>query len=251
MQKLGSKPRSDAPSPRSGQTQLSLWKVKLEGDWSGGEIDRILKLFNRLLAEADGESISELFNGQQTILHHSGWPGRVGRTRGADVYLDNDWTDWTLAHELGHRWNNAWNRQPEKRLRKTIRAGHLEWLTKGLRQFEKWLERTLKRLGFEGHLDWRALWYQPGDAPPPCGVDRNFNASEDLAESFAATLFQEDAQKRSRRAAERLGNLGEKWNWPSQFPKFSATPRGQTMLMLLKKLSAEEENPHQTDNPAA
>lgn len=251
MQKSGSKQKSTVPKPLAGKAQLSLWKVELDGDWSRGEIDRIIKILNRLIAEADGKSISELLNNQQTTLHHSGRPGRVGHTRGADVYLDKDWTDWTLAHELGHRWNNAWKRQPEKRLRKTLRAGRLEWLMKGLRRFEKWLERALKPLEFKGHLDWHKLWYQPGDAPPPCGVDRNFNASEDLAESFAAIIFQENAQNRSRRAVKRLGAHGQKWNWPAQFLKFSETPRGQVMLRLLKNLVAEEEYPYQTNHPAA
>ncbi len=251
MTALGKKSKLPDPSPNPAERHLSAWNVKLEGDWSQQEIDRIVMILLRLSERAGGRSIPELFNGQPTILHHSGRPGRVGRTRGCDIYLDDDWTDWTLAHELGHRWNNAWRRLPERGLRKTIRAGKLEWVKKGLRRIEKWLENLLQRLGYKARLDWHTLWYHAGDAPPPCGVDRNFNASEDLAECFAATLLQEDAQRRARKAAERTRGIGEKWNWPSQFSYFSATPRGQLLMRLLKDLSTKQENPQQTNCPPA
>jgi hypothetical protein len=232
---------------RSQETRLSQWNVLLDGDWSRQEVDRIANVFQRISEGAGGKPISTLFNGQTTFLQHSGRPGRVGRTRGAYIYLDKDWTDWTFAHELGHRWNNAWNRQPERLLRQTVGAGKLEWLKMGLRRFEKWLEKLLRRLGFNGRLDWRALWYHPGDAPPPCGVDRNFNASEDLAESFAGIIFQDDAQNRAQQASERMGHLGERWNWPLKFAKFSATPRGQSTIHLLNTLTAKEKGPDQAN----
>ena len=225
---------------------FQLWQVRFEGNWSRHEKYRILNILQRLVDRSGKKSIPKIFNSQAITLHRSSRPGRVGRTRGGDIFLDNDWTDWTFAHELGHRWNNAWNRRPEKRLRKSIGAGKLEWLKRGLRQVEKVLEKALRRLGINRHLDWRALWYHPGKAPPPCGVDRNFNPSEDLAESFAATIFQQDARIRARRAAERIGRLGKKWDWPAQFHQFSLTPRGQSMLELLSSLSAKEEHAQET-----
>jgi len=232
------KPNPSGALPQ--ELQLSRWKVQLDGEWSQQEVARLYQVFQRLSQESGGRAIPVLFNGQITVLHHSSRPGRVGRTQGADIYLDNDWTDWTFAHELGHRWNNAWRRQPERLLRQTVRAGTFEWFKRGLRRFEKWLERILKRLGFNGRLDWRALWYHPGNALPPCGVDRNFNASEDLAESFAATIFQKDAQKRARNAFERIGQFADRWNWPKHFPQFSATPRGQSIKLLFNQLPEEE-----------
>ncbi len=225
----------------------SQWKAQLVGEWTEQEMARIMGIFQSLAEQTGGKPVSEHFNGQPTILHHSGRPGRAGRTRGADIFLDEDWTDWTLAHELGHRWNNAWDRQPEAHLQKMVGAGKLEWLKKGNRQFAKWFEKFLRRLGVKARLDWRALWYHPGNAPPPCGVDRNFNASEDLAECFAATILQEEVKARAQRAAQRLGGFAENWNWTSKFPNFSATPRGQTVMMLLKELSSQQENSQQTD----
>ena len=226
---------------------LALWKIHLAGDWSRHEKYRILNIFQRLSHHAGGRSIPALFNGQSTTLHHSGRPGRVGRTRGSDIFLDDNWTDWTFAHELGHRWNNAWHRQPEKQLQRMVGAGRLEWLKKTLRRFTKSLEKMLIGIGLKIHMDWHAFWYHPGEAPPPCGVDRNFNASEDLAESFAAIIFQEDAQKRARRAVERIGKFGKRWDWPSHFQNYHATPRGQAMGALLRRLPAEKHSSNQAD----
>ncbi|MFW5713405.1 MAG: hypothetical protein ACOCYU_01910 [Brevefilum sp.] len=238
-------------SSHPADTLLPHWQVSLEGEWSRHEKYRILNVFQRISQQSGRKPIPEIFNHKSTAIHHSGRAGRVGRTRGGDIFLDDSWTDWTFAHELGHRWNNAWNRMPEKRLRRIIGAGKVEWLKKGLRQFEKWLELALKSLGFKSRLDWRALWYSPGKAPPPCGVDRNFNASEDLAESFAAIIFQKDALNRARRAAERIGSLDESWNWPSMYPDFIATPRGQSLKTLLNHLSPKENNPQQAKRPSA
>lgn len=239
--------RSNRPDESYGEGLLSLWHVHLEGFWTRQERERILKIFRRLVEGSGGISIPRLFNHQAILLHHSGLPGRVGRNRGADIYLDEDWTDWTLAHELGHRWNNAWKRQPERRLRKSMFAGKLDWLKRVLRQFEKWLERTLRKLGWKSQLNWQALWYHPGNAPPPCGVDRNFNATEDLAESFAAIIWPEKAEQRAQRICGRLEGLGEKWNWPLHFPNFEATPRGRFMIQLFSQLSSNNNDLQKTD----
>jgi len=243
----GKKPQATPKPAHYANGMLALWQIRLEGDWSRHETYRILNVFQRLSEQSGGKSILEIFNGQSTTLHRSGRPGRVGRTRGQEIFLDEDWTDWTFAHELGHRWNNAWDRQPEKRLQRMVGAGRNEWLRKVTRRLIISTEKALNRLGITARLDWRALWYHPGEAPPPCGVDRNFNASEDLAESFAAMILQEDAQKRARRAVERMGEDGKRWDWPSQFQNYPATPRGQSVALLLKNLPAAKENLRQTN----
>lgn len=221
--------------------RLRAWGVYLEGEWTPDEITRILSVFQRLSELAEDREVCGLFNHQPTIFHRSGRPGRVGRTRGSDIFLDNDWTDWTLAHELGHRWNNAWGRQPEKNLRRAMQAGNLEWLKRTLRLFEKWLERRLRDLGIKSRLDWQALWYKPGKSPPPCGLDRNFNASEDLAESFAGIIFPERIKERAKKAAGRFKKSRAVWDWGQQFVSFTATARGETVLQTLRK-SHDREN---------
>jgi hypothetical protein len=251
MPETGKKSNSAPPSAINRKALLSQWKVELAGEWTAEEVDRIFQIFRKLSKQSDGRSIQELFNGQTSLIHYSGRPGRVGRTRGADIYLDNEWTNWTLAHELGHRWNNAWGRLPEVDLRKTIDAGALEWLKKKIRRVLRWVEQFLSRLGIQSRLDWRKVWYHPGSAPPPCGVDRNFNASEDLAESFAATLLPEEVKVRAERAAMRIAGVGQNWDWTAHFANFSATPRGQSVLKLLKDLTSQQENSQQSDCPAS
>jgi hypothetical protein len=223
--------------PLQPKDQLSRWGATCIGDWTAEENRRIRDVFLRLAVLTGGEeNLNAVFNEQTTSIHHSGRPGTAGFTRGDAVYLNNAWSDWTLAHELGHRWNNAWGRKPQQALQRVLRAGHGEWLKAPLRRFQKRLEGFLKkRLRFEGRLDWRALWYDPGNAPPPCGVDRNFNASEDLAECFAAALFPEDARSRAHRAAKKPVKHAKDWDWGRESPEFGQTERGKQTLHLLLK----------------
>lgn len=222
------------------QNLLARRSVILDGVWTPEEAARILAVFIKLEVLTGRPTNSQL-NGQTTTFHHSGLPGRAGRTRGRDIYLDADWTDWTLAHELGHRWNNAWKRVPERDLRSSLRAGRLEWLKRALRLLEKWLERLMLKLGKKTHIDWQALWYHPGDAPPPCGVDRNFNAGEDLAECFAATVFPDAARVRAAKAAGRLARRAREWDWGTQYDGFGQTRRGRFIQNTLQNSSSNQD----------
>lgn len=211
-------------------------KINLEGNWTEAESLRILAVLERIKA-ISGRDIPSVFNGQETTFRHSDRSGRAGRTIGGTVELDAEWTDWTLAHELGHRWNNAWRRAPERNLRTSLQAGRLEWLKSGLRRFEKWLERLLRKLGLKTRIDWRVLWYHPGSAAPPCGADRNFNASEDLAECFAASVFPQYAKERAARAAKRVEKTKGDWDWGKLHPEFGTTPRGQSLNRQLRAIA--------------
>ncbi len=216
--------------------QLTQWNVQLEGEWTAAEAERIKTVFERLGELMGGsDRLPARFNGKTTHMHHSGRPGRAGYTIGDDVYLNDDWTDWTLAHELGHRWNNAWGREPQKLLQKEMRAGQGEWLKLPVRRWLKKTERFMtKHWEFTGRLDWRSLWDHTGDGPPPCGVDRNFNASEDFAECFAAAVFPEDAKGRAQRAAKKLGEKSKNWDWSQKTPSFEKTPRGQQINRIFR-----------------
>lgn len=230
---------------------LKKWQIFLEGEWTQDERKRIHGIFQRLIQITGEPVFANLFNHQTTTFHHSHRPGKAGRTKGADIYLDDDWSDWTMAHELGHRWNNAWSRNPEQTLRASLGAGKIEWFKKGFRRFEKWLNRVFASLGIKKNIDWKALWYHPGAAPPPCGVDRNFNASEDLAESFAATIFPEDAKRRALNAAKRIVGRKIHWDWGKDFSVFHNTPRGQVLLTMIHDRLSPEQHPDQSDQRAA
>jgi hypothetical protein len=231
--------------------QLEAWKIQLEGQWTEDEIQRIHAIFQKLVLLTGDEGIEKLFNNEATIFHHSGRPGKVGRTLGPHIYLDNDWTDWTMAHELGHRWNNAWKREPERLLRKYLKAGRLEWLKNVLRRLEKWLSSIIQSLGGKQRFDWKALWYNPGGAPPPCGVDRNFNSSEDLAESFAASIFPDDAKLRANKAAKRLADITDDWDWGKNFEIFHATPRGKVTLQMIQNRLSPQQHSDQSNQRTA
>lgn len=232
--------------------QLRDWGIQFEGEWDVKEIQRVLNIFQSLIKLADAQSVLEIFNQQPTILHHSNRPGKVGRTRNCDIFLDEHWTDWTLAHELGHRWNNAWNRHPEAFLRRAVSAGRWEGIKHVLRRVEKRLGEIFKKLGVKSKFDWKALWYHTGEAPPPCGVDRNFNASEDLAESFASVIFPEDAKIRASNAAKRLAMKMNNWDWGSRFNHFEETPRGVIIRSILNGLSTtKEQAAHQPNQGTA
>lgn len=218
----------------SSKEQLESSNFTLVGDWSPEETVRVLAVLDRLQTISE-HPLSELFHSQPTTLHKSNRPGRVGRTQGADVFLDQDWTDWTLAHELGHRWNNAWDRRPQREIQKTLRAGSWEWIKHPLRLFERSLERLLFRLGFRKRLDWRALWYHPGEAAPPCGLDRNFNASEDLAECFAAIVLPAQGRARAKKVAQKPVKYAKPWDWGKTHASFENTPRGKIIHQLLDR----------------
>ncbi len=246
---------TNPPQPQSEQAQkarqrLSDWQIDLLGEWSPDEVKRILTIFESLAHNANNSHLSDLFNGESTSFHHSGREGPVGRTKGSEIYLDDDWTDWTLAHELGHRWNNAWARLPEQRLKESVRAGKFDWLKSRLRRVEKWLTHRLAKFGIQKRLDWRALWYHPGNAPPPCGSDRNFNASEDLAESFAASLLPQDAKIRAETAAKRNYKQSQFWDWGRLFAAYPQTPRGIITLNMLRDLSTRQQHLRQTNHSA-
>ncbi len=175
-------------------------KVVLEGEWAEAEAQRVLAVMRRIETLA-GRNVASVFNGQETIFRHSSRSGRVGRTIGGTVELDAEWTDWTLAHELGHRWNNAWQRSPERDLRTRLQAGRLEWLKRPLRRFEKWLERALgsKTARLASTL---VSYRQRG---PTMRLRPQLNASEDLAECLRIRV-PEVAKERAAKATKEWRN---------------------------------------------
>jgi hypothetical protein len=120
----------------------------------------------------------------------------------------NSLTTWTIAHELAHGWDASTGWGLSRRMRKETCSGFL-----------------FPRL----HLlrpPWKFFWYHVGSPPPPCGVDKHFNAIEDFAESVTAFLYPEEAAKR---AVER-GYSYEQWG----YNHFHETPRGKFIRELME-----------------
>lgn len=118
-------------------------------------------------------------------------------------------TAWTVTHEFAHGWDAANGWRFSKQMAKATRSGFL-----------------FPRL----HLwrpPWKVFWYRVGSPPPPCGVDKHFNAIEDFAESVTAFLYPEEA---ARRATQR-GYPYEKWG----YAHYHDTPRGKFVKLLIEK----------------
>ena len=130
---------------------------------------------------------------------------RDGKTTCLNI---NGLTTWTITHELAHGWDASTGWNLSRRMRKVTRSGFL------FKKLHLW------------RLSWKFFWYHVGSPPPPCGVDKNFNAIEDFAESVTAYLYPEEA---TRRAAQR-GYPYEKWG----YSHFHETPRGKFVAELFQ-----------------
>jgi len=117
-------------------------------------------------------------------------------------------TEWTVTHELAHSLDSAHGWRLSKMMREHTGSG---FRCKALHQV--WPQ-------------WKLFWYRVGSPPPPCGIDKNFNAVEEFAETVTAFSFPEEAD---RRAAAR-GYPYEKWGYGN----FHATLRGRFLAKLFE-----------------
>lgn len=122
-------------------------------------------------------------------------------------------TEWTVVHELAHAWDASTGWTLSERMRRSTRS-----------RFPcLWLHKRFP--------DDPRFWYRAGNPPPPCGIDKHFNAKEDFAESVAAYLFPEKARQKARQRNAAYESFG--------FVHFHDTPRGE----FIKKLFQQEKSP--------
>ena len=180
----------------------------LNGDWG----DRELDLLDQVVTRYHEAGMPVPFPYPVTITLENA--GRNCLVDGKSICLTaSGLTTWTLCHELAHSWDAANGWRFSKAMRKATKSGFL-W-----QMFHRW------------QPEWRLFWYYVGSPPPPCGVDKNFNAIEDFAEAVTAFLYPEEAAKR---AAER-GMPYEKWG----YAHFHDTPRGKFVGDLLGVIASE------------
>ena len=174
----------------------------LSGEWQESELTLLEEVVNRY--HAAGMFIPFPYP-VRIALERSGINCLL---EGKTICLNaNGLTAWTIAHELAHAWDAANGWQYSKAMRKATGS------------------RFLSQMIHRWQPGWKFFWYRVGSPPPPCGVDKNFNAIEDFAEAVTATLYPEDAAKR---AAER-GMPYEKWG----YAHFHDTPRGKFVMDLI------------------
>lgn len=119
-------------------------------------------------------------------------------------------SEWTVVHELAHAWDGANGWELSNDMKSSLDAG---------------FNYPILHFLLPNNSDY---WYDPGDGPPPCGVDKLFNAREDFAESVTAYIYPDKA----------IDSAKER-NWPYTNPIFGYsystffdTPRGQFINAL-------------------
>ena len=134
---------------------------------------------------------------------------QLGLTSKGSIILNPRYiTEWTVVHELAHAWDAANDWLISDIMRKETHSGFL-W---------QWLHLRFR--------EQKLFWYYVGSPPAPCGIDKNFNAKEDFAESVTAYLFPDEA----RRKASKRGYSYE----VNGFIHFHDTPRGNFIHSLFR-----------------
>ena len=117
-------------------------------------------------------------------------------------------TEWTIIHELAHAWDAGNNWLISDILRRETHSGFRS----------RWLHSI--------YPNRKQFLYHVGSPPAPCGIDKNFTAKEDFAESLTAYLFPDEARCRASRRGYSYEFNG--------FIHFHDTPRGQFIHSLLR-----------------
>ncbi len=192
----------------------SLWARKWNaGAWTLDELETILQEVTDLATAMGGAQNFRATLGGVRI--HRKDMDNPGEANAHDVWLStttwNGTDPWTVVHELGHAWDAAHGWKLSKDMQSAMGAGFAHPI---LHFFDP---------------DNPAYWYDPGNGPPPCGIDGNFDRKEDFAEAVAAYVDPQEAQQRANRR-----------NWPYTDPArgynyadFYATPRGQHIQALM------------------
>jgi hypothetical protein len=185
-------------------------QVWIEGAWELSEMETVL-LAVRALAGAMGgserfrENLGGVRIARQEMQH-------AGLARAHRVWLNAaGFSQWTVVHELGHAWDAAQGWRLSREMQRAMGAG---------------FAHPIRHFFDRDNPDY---WYDPGQGPPPCGVDENFNRKEDFAEAVTAYIYSDEAQWR---ASSR--------GWPYHDPQrgydyahFHDTPRGQYISALM------------------
>jgi hypothetical protein len=194
------------------QEAISDFDWNLGGKWSLNELKTIYQTGADISNAVGGiENMTKLF-GKVDIEKKNMVKGGLGDAH--HVWLNsnpNKWDKWTLAHELGHSWDASSDWNLSKNMRSSLGAG---------------FDHPILHFLFPNNSNY---WYDPGEGPPPAGLDANFNLSEDFAESFASFIYPKEA-------SERASDRGWPYNDSSRgytYSSFINTPRGQYVFDLI------------------
>ncbi len=182
------------------------YHVQLDGNWSDPAL--------AILYSACDSFFQTLLPRVENIQWMEGWVIRAAdiqplglTSKGLVRFKAASITPWTVVHEFGHAWDFGYN----LRLSNQMRIFTQSWGP----------IPVLHELFPNKEL----FWYRPGQMPPPCGKDRNFNRLEDFAEAVTAYVFPEDAKQRAASRGMGYHLYG--------YDNYFATPRGRFIHNLI------------------
>ncbi len=180
------------------------------GLWTIAELQTVLDSVQDLANAMGGTDNFKTNLGGATISQKSMKYGGVGKAHEVTMNA-NGFSKWAVVHELVHAWDgsNGWDLSED--LKSSLGAG---------------FDHPILHFLFPNNSNY---WYDPGQGPPPAGLDANFNAKEDFAESVTAFVYPGEASNAAL-------NRGWPYNDSSRgysYSSFLYTPRGQYVYALL------------------
>jgi hypothetical protein len=200
--------------------KLTKFGVKISVDWgksAGGWKEGAWTLDELQTVLGGVKDLARAMGGPDTFLQNLGGvnirkgSGNFGEAHNVTLsYV----SPWTVVHELAHAWDGAHGWKLSRDMRAALGAGFRHPI---LHYF---------------YPDDPNYWYDPGNGPPPCGVDARFNALEDFAESVTAYVYPDAAKEAANSRNDGYWsyiNSDKGWNYAN----FLDTPRGQYILALM------------------
>jgi hypothetical protein len=205
--------------------QLELFGIKIDIDWG----------FDILAQWQDGEwTLSELtlvLTGVQDMANVMGGADKFktqlggvtiyqrqidtdGKGDAHWVILNKSFGKWTVVHELAHAWDAAHGWRLSQDMKNAMHAGYKDIWSQIAHFFDPMNPDN---------------WYGPGDGPPPCGTDQNFNAVEDFAESVTALVYPVEAKINADKSKFPYDDKVRGYNYAD----YASTPRGTYIIALM------------------
>jgi RHS repeat-associated protein len=188
-------------------TKQNKWN---NGLWTLNELRMVLDAVTDLAISMGGSDNFKSYLGgvliTQKVMKHGG----LGTAHKVTLNASN-FSKWTVVHELAHAWDgvNSWNLSDN--MQHDLGAGFRHPIRHFLNDNDP------------------RYWYDPGNGPPPCGIDGNFNAKEDFAESVTAYTYLAEALAKASSGNYPYNDSGRGYSYSG----FQNTPRGQYIQALM------------------
>ncbi|MEA5077480.1 MAG: RHS repeat-associated core domain-containing protein [Anaerolineaceae bacterium] len=155
----------------------------LGNNWTARDIKTIYFAGKDISRNVDGNvNVQKLFGEVRFSKDVTGNHGGETLNHRISLNINSDsWGNWTIAHELGHDWDQT-NKGNLSRALEGFTGGHTDQSQGKLYKDGKSSCVTAYSPGCNN------AGYYYGDVPPK-GSDSNFNRGEDFAESFAALIY--------------------------------------------------------------